>query len=56
METPGCLMKRGSRGANCSITCLTDAIEPAMYEFEMATLAEADLFGRLGAACGGGKH
>jgi len=27
-----------------------------MCEFEMATLAEADLFGRLGAACGGGKH
>ena len=44
------------QGANRSITCLTDAIEPAMCEFEMATLAEADLFGRLGAACGGGKH
>jgi len=27
-----------------------------MCKFEMATLAEADLFGRLGAACRGGKH
>ena len=44
------------RASNYLITCLTDAIEPAMCAFEIATLAEADLFGRLGAACGGGKH
>ncbi|MBO0815201.1 MAG: hypothetical protein J2P30_08670 [Actinobacteria bacterium] len=25
-------------------------------EFEKATLAETDLFARLAAACGGGKH
>jgi len=27
-----------------------------MCEFEMATPAEADLFGRVAAADGGGKH
>jgi len=27
-----------------------------MCEFEMATLAEADLFGRVAAASGGGQH
>jgi hypothetical protein len=48
-------MEAGNRGANRSITFLTDAIEPAMCEFEIATLAEADLFGRLAAPCGG-KH
>ena len=55
METPSCLRKR-NRGANRSITFLTDAIEPVMCEFEMATQAEADLFSRVAAAGGGEKH